>query len=158
MKRIIYILSFLLSNSVFAAQDLSGPRMGFTVLSPKTLDYASSEGLDIQPFITQFGWQFERRFFSTPNGPEGVFAFVPLLGGAEQGVLIPSLSWLTGLRTASGMEFAAGPNVTLSGVGIAFAAGKTYRMGELNLPLNLSVVGSDSGFRVSFLFGFNGVD
>jgi hypothetical protein len=73
----------------------------------------------------------------------------------DQGAFLPSLSWLIGLRTASGIEFAVGPNVTPIGTAFVAAAGVTLRSGRLNFPLNLAVVPSQSGVRVSFLAGFN---
>ena len=59
------------------------------------------------------------------------------------------------MRTVGGVEFAAGPNFSAAGAGIAIAAGVTLRAGNLNVPLNVAVVPSSSGARVSFLMGFN---
>ena len=76
-------------------------------------------------------------------------------GGLEQGVVLPSVSWLVGLRTRTGAEFAIGPNLTPAGVALAFAAGTTFRAGVLNVPVNFAVVPSRSGMRVSVLSGFS---
>ena len=105
--------------------------------------------------ISQFGWQFEKRFMSTENGATAVTEWVVLFGGADQGVFIPSFTWLVGMRTVSGIEFAAGPNLSPAGAAVAIAAGVTLRAGNLNVPLNIAVVPSASGARVSFLVGFN---
>ena len=59
------------------------------------------------------------------------------------------------MRTRSGTEFGAGPNLSPAGGAIVLAAGKTFRAGALNLPVNLAVVPSASGVRVSLLCGFN---
>lgn len=134
---------------------LSGPRVGFTVLSDGIVDKLKDDGLHIRPFVTQFGWQFEKRFYGGANGLSAVTECVVLAGGLEQGVLLPSLSWLVGLRTSKGVEFGVGPNVTPVGAALAFAAGTTFRSGALNFPLNLAVVPSKSGVRVSVLAGFN---
>jgi hypothetical protein len=80
---------------------------------------------------------------------------VVLAGGLEQGAFLPSVSWLVGLRTASGMEFGVGPNLTPAGSALAFAAGVTYSTGALNIPVNVAVVPSKAGVRVSVLTGFN---
>jgi hypothetical protein len=40
-------------------------------------------------------------------------------------------------------------------VGIVLAAGKTFRAGALNLPVNLALVPSASGVRLTLLCGFN---
>ncbi|HEY6507124.1 MAG TPA: hypothetical protein VIY56_03875, partial [Vicinamibacterales bacterium] len=75
--------------------------------------------------------------------------------GMEQGVVLPSLSWLVGLRTREGAEFGIGPNITPVGVSLVLAAGVTMRAGSLNVPLNVAVVPSKAGTRVSVLSGFN---
>jgi hypothetical protein len=45
--------------------------------------------------------------------------------------------------------------VTPAGVALAAAAGVTFRSGALNVPVNLAIVPSKSGVRVSVLTGFN---
>jgi hypothetical protein len=135
---------------------LSGPRVGVTFLSDGVVDKLSEDAsVEVSPVITQFGWQFEKRFYSGDNGLTAVSEWVALVGGLDQGVFLPSISWLIGLRTASGIEFAVGPNVNPLGTAFAAAAGVTLRSGRLNFPLNLAVVPSQSGLRISFLAGFN---
>ena len=77
-----------------------------------------------------------------------------LLGGLDQGVVIPSLSWVVGLRTPEGAEFGIGPNVTPAGVALVLSAGITVRTGALNVPMNFAVVPTKVGTRVSVLTGF----
>jgi hypothetical protein len=135
---------------------LAGPRVGVTLLSDGvTRRLREQEGVDLQPLVTQFGWQFERQFYSPRSGPTALNEWVVLVGGLEQSVALPSVSWLVGLRTKSGAEFAIGPNVTPVGFGLALAAGTTFRAGVLNVPLNVAVVPSRSGVRVSVLSGFS---
>jgi hypothetical protein len=134
---------------------LSGPRVGATLLSPGIVDTLGDNGLHIGPVVSQFGWQFEKRFMTAPSGLTAVSETVILAGGFEQGAVLPSLSWLVGVRMPSGMEFAVGPNLTPAGPALAFAAGVTYSTGGLNVPINVAVVPSRSGFRVSVLTGFN---
>jgi hypothetical protein len=142
--------------SLAKAASLSGPRMGVTFLSDgivgKLKDDAS---LNISPVVTQFGWQFEKQFYSTENGPTAVTEWVVLVGGLEQGVVLPSVSWLVGMRTMKGAEFGIGPNLTPVGAALAIAAGMTFRAGALNIPVNVAVVPSKAGVRVSLLAGFN---
>ena len=102
---------------------LSGPRFGFTSLSDGVVEQLHERSIDIRPAITQFGWQFEKEFYNKEGGLAAVNEWVVLLGGLEQGVAIPSVSWLVGLRTSGGAEFGIGPNVTPAGVALAFAAG-----------------------------------
>lgn len=136
--------------------NLSGPRLGMTVLDPGVREKLADLGADVGPVISQFGWQKEKKFLSSPDGFTGVTEFVFLLGGMDQGVVLPSFSWLVGARTAKGIEFAAGPNVTAAGISMAVAAGVTFQAGNLNIPVNLAIVPSKSGTRVSMLVGFNG--
>ena len=136
--------------------DLAAPRVGMTVLSDSTRAMVRDRfGKDIGPVISQFGWQKEKRFMSSPTGFTGVTEWVALVGGMDQGLLLPSLNWLVGVRTGNGVEFAMGPNLAVGGVGLAGAAGVTLRAGDLNIPLNFAAVRSDSGVRVSLLAGFN---
>jgi hypothetical protein len=81
--------------------------------------------------------------------------FVFLLGGLEQSVALPSLSWMVGLRSPSGAEFGIGPNVTPAGVALALAGGVTFRSGSLNVPMTFALVPSKAGTRISMLTGFN---
>jgi len=134
---------------------LSGPRFGFTSLSEGIVDKLHERSIDVRPAITQFGWQFEKEFYSQEGGLAAVNEWVVLLGGMEQGVVLPSVSWLVGLRTSGGAEFGIGPNVTPAGVALAVAAGVTFRSGVLNVPVNFAVVPSKAGMRVSMLTGFN---
>jgi hypothetical protein len=133
---------------------LSGPRIGLTVLSGESARVAQEDYGIKGSVLTQFGWQFERRFVQLESGPSGVFEWVLLAGGLEQGKLFPSLSWLTGIRAPSGVEFGAGPNLTPAGVGLAVAAGVTIPSGSLNFPVNVAIVSSERGIRTSVLAGF----
>ena len=135
--------------------DLSGPRFGLTALSPGVVDELQKRSIDVTSNISQFGWQFERQFYSRGSGVAAVNEWVFLLGGLDQGVVLPSLSWLVGLRTREGAEFGIGPNVTPAGVALAMAAGVTFRAGNLNVPMNVAVVPSKVGTRISVLTGFN---
>ena len=136
--------------------NLSGPRFGATVLSNGVVDKLKSvDGIDVRPMITQFGWQFEKQFYSPRQGPAMLTEWVVLLGGLEQSLALPSISWLVGLRMNNGAEFALGPNVTPVGVALALAGGTTIRWGVLNVPVNVAVVPSKAGVRVSVLSGFS---
>lgn len=141
---------------VAQAASLSGPRLGFTFLSDGIVGRLKDDAsINVSPVVTQFGWQFEKQFYSTENGPTAVTEWVVLVGGLEQGVVLPSVSWLVGMRTMKGVEFGIGPNITPVGAALAVAAGMTFRAGGLNVPVNLAVVPSKSGVRVSLLAGFN---
>ena len=135
--------------------ELSGPRFGVTMLSQGVIDTLKKErNITIGSTISQFGWQFEKQFYSKAGGVTALNEWVALLGGLDQGVAIPSLSWLIGLRTKEGAEFGVGPNVTPAGVALVVSAGVTFKAGIMNVPMNFAVVPSKSGTRVSVLTGF----
>ena len=134
---------------------LSGPRFGVTSLSDGVVAKLQERSINVRSMISQFGWQFEKQLYSKDSGVAAVNELVALVGGLDQGVLLPSLSWLVGVRTKEGTEFGVGPNVTPAGVALAFAAGVTVRAGIMNVPMNIAVVPSSAGTRMSFLTGFN---
>ena len=133
---------------------LAGPRFGITTLSPGVVDALAKEEVYLRPVISQFGWQIERQFFTTGSGVSVLNEWIGLLGGLDQGYAVPSLSWMVGVRSSEGFEFGLGPNVTPAGVALALAAGVTVRTGVVNVPLNVAVVPSQAGTRVSVLAGF----
>ena len=99
---------------------------------------------------------------------------MPLVGGIEQGMFLPSLSALFGIRGKKGTEFAFGPNLSVTGGGMVFAVGTSFHSENVYFPVNLVVVPSvgrmrdeynsasgtskevleQTGVRVSLLFGF----
>ena len=136
--------------------NLSGPRFGVTSLSQGVIDKLETErGVQLRPLMSQFGWQFEKQFYSKSGGVTAVNEWVFLVGGLEQDVVVPSVSWIVGIRTQEGLEFGVGPNVTPAGTALVVAAGITFRSGVLNVPVNFAVVPSSAGTRVSMLAGFN---
>ncbi|MEZ4827735.1 MAG: hypothetical protein R3C61_15845 [Bacteroidia bacterium] len=60
---------------------LAGPRVGITVFTGDMVKYLESQ--DLAPYMSQFGWQFETRYFQTQSGYQGLVEFVPLIGGLE---------------------------------------------------------------------------
>ena len=164
---VIVLLSLVVLTGAASAQNvldppgftktvnLSGPRFGLTALSPGVVDELHKREIDVTSNVSQFGWQFERQFYTRDSGVAAVNEWVFLLGGLDQGVVLPSLSWMVGLRTRDGAEFGIGPNITPAGVALALAAGVTFRTGNLNVPMNVAVVPSKAGTRISVLTGFN---
>ncbi len=149
---------------------LGGPRTGVTILSQGTIDkineafdscysdeFCQGESLidSGMPLVTQFGWQFENRIFQSNEGLTGITEWVVLVGGAERGLFLPSLTFLAGLRAPGGFEVGVGPNLSLGGAAYAVALGHNYEIGEVNIPLNLALVFGDGGPRASVLVGFN---
>lgn len=143
------------SQPIIESVKLSGPRVGFTYIAPGPLADQLKKDFNVNPFVTQFGWQFETQYFTLPDGTAGLVEGVLLVGGLEQEVILPSASLLVGIRSAKGLEFGFGPNISLSGPSFVFAVGATLRSGYLNFPINLVLAPSRDGFRWTLLFGFN---
>jgi hypothetical protein len=166
MRNVVAALVFIAFASPLHAQSgtqapppartlsLSGPRIGMTFLSDGVVKKLHENDIDVGQNISQFGWQFERQFYSKQSGVTALNEWVFLVGGLDQSVAIPSLSWLVGLRTMEGAEVGVGPNVTPAGVALAVAAGVTFRAGVLNVPMNFAVVPTKAGTRVTVLTGF----
>ena len=134
---------------------LAGPRFGITMLPDDAVATLLEHNIVVGRTISQFGWQFEKQFYAKDSGVAVLNEWVVLVGGLDQGVALPSLSWMVGMRTANGTELGVGPNVSASGVALAIAAGTTLRAGFLNIPVNFAVVPSRQGMRISFLTGFS---
>lgn len=134
---------------------LGGPRFGGTFIAGGKIADRLEKDYDASPFITQFGWQFETRIFSIDEGPSGLIEFVPLIGGIDQGLFLPSASVLIGIRGDSGLELGFGPNFSAAGSGVVIAAGGNLHSGNVNFPMNFAVVPSKNGTRFSLIFGFN---
>jgi hypothetical protein len=134
---------------------LAGPRFGLTFLSDGVVARLKERtSIDVANAISQFGWQFERQFYTKAGGPTVLNEWVLLAGGLDQGVVLPSLNWMVGLRSSQGAEIGVGPNITPAGVALAVAAGVNFRAGVVNLPMTFAVVPSKHGIRVSMLGGF----
>ena len=132
-----------------------GPRIGFTYLDNSMLEEAADNDVELSHMISQFGYQFEKSLFTTKSGAQGSTALIPLIGAADQGEFLPSLTWVMGFRSGKGWEVAAGPNLSVSGIGMAYSVGRTFTFDEVHTPLNFVIVSSDNGVRASLLFGFN---
>ena len=134
---------------------LAGPRFGLTLLSEGVVEKLADRNIEVGSHISQFGWQFERQFFTRESGVTMVTEWVGLVGGLDQSVALPSLSWLVGVRTRDGAEFGLGPNITPAGTALVLATGMTFRAGAVNVPVNVAVVPSKAGTRVTVLSGFS---
>ena len=136
--------------------NLSGPRFGFTSLSQGIVDKLQQEhDITVRSGSRNSAGSSRNSSTARAGGIAAVNEFVVLLGGLEQGVALPSLSWMVGLRSPTGLEFGIGPNITPAGVALAVAGGVTFRSGSLNVPVTFAVVPSKDGMRVSMLTGFN---
>jgi hypothetical protein len=137
---------------------LSGPRVGLT-LAPNIgntnfSSVYSDSSFSIDPFITQFGWQFEWKYFETVGGSAGLFEVIPMIGGLDQGLFLPSLNLITGFRSSEGFEVGAGPNLSILNSGFTAAIGYVIKSKHMNFPINFAVTKSKDQLRWTILFGF----
>ena len=66
-------------------------------------------GYDVYPVLTQFGYQHEVQYLNEGNF-QAVFEIVGLISGIDQGLFIPSVTFMNGFRNNKyGIEFAFGP-------------------------------------------------
>jgi hypothetical protein len=121
-----------------------GPRIGLTYLGAGEANDRMNDVFDriVNPFVTQFGWQFETRFFTLENGSSGLVELIPMIGGLEQGLFIPSITGIVGFRTNKGYELGLGPILSLGGAGVLLAAGTSFKAGKVVFPVNLAFVPS----------------
>ena len=137
---------------------LSGPRFGFTAF---TGDVADARGrADLEPIMTQFGWQWETQIRSMESGSQALMEWVLLVGGVEQDEFNLSLGWLAGYRLENGVELGVGPNLSYSRdseqttSSMLFAVGATLPFGDMYLPVNFAVSAAKGGPRLTALIGW----
>jgi hypothetical protein len=133
---------------------LTGPRVGATYFTNGKVDFSGFDNTN--PLISQFGWQFETRYFTLKNGTQGLIEFVGLIGGMDQGLFLPSANVLIGVRDAKGFEFGFGPSLSVGGAAFVLAAGMSFRTENVYIPVNLAFTASPKNPRISLLVGFNG--
>lgn len=112
--------------------NLSGVRMGvvhvFGKNSVRLREPETIGGFDASPTMFQFGYQFERQYLNQGR-VQGLFEFIPTITGLEQGLFLPSLTILHGLRdNKTGVEFAFGPTFGLTTIAKGY-----YENGEWKL-------------------------
>lgn len=122
-KQLSYRNEVITPNNVGKVKN-SGPRMGMAYTVGTLNEFATREekygGLEISPFVSNLGFQFERQYVGTEKFSalfEGLINFTAL----EQGKFIPSFSLMNGFRFGSqGWEFAFGPSFGLSKTSVGF--------------------------------------
>jgi hypothetical protein len=95
----------------------SGPRIGGAALVGSLDEFArrptSQGGLDIAPFVSMIGYQFEGQYVGTENFSALVEGIVNV-SGLEQGIFLPSFTLMNGFRFGkNGWEFAFGPRLSV---------------------------------------------
>jgi hypothetical protein len=190
------------NNPTVSRLRLDGPRMGFVYftgnLSQTIMKKKTEGGFDAVPVMFQFGYQFEKQYLNEGK-VQALFEFIPMVTGLDQGLFIPSITLMHGLRSnINGWEFAFGPTFHLLPMASGYfdqnsdwhlakdwdnqkngsnpfeskvridsrgdyslqsafilAAGRTFKSGRLNIPVNAYFVPGRDGWRVGVSFGFN---
>lgn len=177
MKRILVIFfilpSFLYSQESGMIDYLFGPRTGFTYVFTTQSEFDkriqniySNEDKVYTPFFTQFGLMLEQRIRLGNTNNHFAFQEVILIGGIDQSIVIPSLSFAIGFRHNKGLEFGLGPNISITtnsneeligNISVVYTIGWTFSYEDVFVPLNIAVVPTpiDGKPRFSILTGFN---
>lgn len=189
-----------ISNPDTERLNLSGPRFGGTYFTGDIADVLTAEknkgGYDVSPYMYMLGYQFEVQYLNSGK-LQALFEFIPSITGAEQGVFLPNLNILHGLRhNIQGWEFAMGLTVGVNkravgyydadnewhllsewdysepfpyeeekridsrgsltlNTGFLIAAGKSFKSGRMNIPVNAFIIPSKDGIRAGITLGFN---
>lgn len=135
----------------------SGPRYGVIWLSPALADSISvrNGNQKVNSTTSIFGWDFETQLMRNPKGVAPITSLVLGVAGLDQGLALPSATWIVGVRTQDDFEVGIGPNASLAGVALAVTAGRTFHSGSLHIPVDVAWVSSKFGQRVSLTTGFN---
>ena len=162
MKKVFFtiVLSLGLLTANAQIQSLAGPRLGLVYISASPgstflngdmklddiFDKGSSDYAEVAKgtLTSLYGWQWESRFADGGN-VTGIVEWIALVGGMEKGKFLPSVSSMVGARTASGIEFAVGPNLSLSGIAMVFGVGYSFKSGNLNIPVNIAFLPGRKG-------------
>jgi hypothetical protein len=113
-----YSYESVLNNPKSERLNLSGPRMGFGVLTGQTARQfttrRSKGGYEAYyPAMFQCGYQLEWQYLSEGNFA-ALFEVLPMLSGFDQNMIIPSITIMNGLRNVhNGWEIAFGPTFNL---------------------------------------------
>ena len=144
-----------------------GPRMGFTMFTGETAGILGSNrntgGFEAEPMMFQFGYQFEKQYLNEGNF-QALFEFIPMMTGLDQGLFIPSITVMNGLRNnKNGWEFAFGPTFSVVTKSQGYYTADTHKWTLLNdsiqTPENADVITrldsrGDAAIQAGFIFAF----
>ena len=156
------------------AQRNTGPRFGLTYITNGTLTDDIEEEFGVTSnLISQFGYQFEKQIMGDEN-IAGILEGILFIGGVDQGLFLPSISGMFGVRNKDLWELAVGPNLSINGAAMVIGFGKSFNFGNINVPVNIAWVPSitkrndyinfdgveiseteNSGHRFTITLGFN---
>ena len=125
-------------------QKNTGPRFGLTYITNGKLTADIEEEFGITSnLISQFGFQFEKQIMGDEN-IAGILEGILFIGGVDQGLFLPSVSGMFGVRNKDSWELAVGPNLSVGGAAMVVGFGKSFNFGNINIPVNIAWVPSNS--------------
>ena len=144
-----------------------GPRMGFTMFTGETASIMGANrnngGFEAQSMMFQFGYQFEKQYLNEGNF-QALFECIPMMTGLDQGLFIPSITVMNGLRNnKNGWEFAFGPTFSIVTKRQGYYEAGTQKWTLLNdsipIPENADVITridsrGDASIQAGFIFAF----
>jgi len=112
--------------------NLSGVRMGVVQVLGENVDKLRAPeaqgGFDASATMFQFGYQFETIYLNKGR-VQGLFEFIPTITGLEQGLFLPSVTILHGLRdNKTGIEFAFGPTFGITSQAKGYYVGDEWHL------------------------------
>jgi hypothetical protein len=131
----------------------TGPRFGVSFATGRNADILEHDW-DARSAMLQIGWEIEAEFGAGASRVSGVSSLLPLIGGFDHGRLLPSLTWLVGIKTAKGTRICFGPDLSLTGAGLAVALSTARTSSSLAVPGTVCVVFGENGVRLNLLTGF----
>ncbi len=141
-------------TATYVEHKMSGPRVGMVWVSGARATEKLAE-LHLHPVMSVFGWHFEQVTKARSGGPQLVSQQVFAIAGLEQGMVIPSGSFMFGMRLHGGFEFGVGPNISPFGVGMTYALGQSITLpGDVTIPVNLALISGQGSQRLSVLVGY----
>jgi len=166
----IALIFLMLSPGLFS-EDLDQPSAFLVVLGPRvggsylfeTPENFTARVREIYPTgtyfpaVTLFGITLEQRILLGQTKSHFAFQELVILGGLEQGIVLPEAAFLIGYRGYSGFEFGIGPIVNLSGFGVVAAVGWTFSYNGVYVPVDISFIIPNSNMpaTIGLTTGFN---
>jgi hypothetical protein len=138
IKEVEALLSYkneMITSSNIGRINNSGPRIGYAAAVGTLLEFAARPeiqgGLNVFPAFSMLGYQFEKQYIGTENFA-ALFECIVNVSGLEQGLFIPTVSFMNGFRFGkAGWEIAFGPSIGISKRSIGFFDSKNlYGKGE----------------------------
>jgi len=132
----------------------TGPRLGMVVTSGDTAAYLE-QVYGVGSAMSVFGWQGELQSEPDIDGFASVLDVVVFAAGLEHGFEDVSVSFMFGARSRGGYEFLVGHYYSEAHMGLTVAVGKTFTVGNMQMPVHIAVTDTLHGTKTSLTAGWN---